>query len=53
VEPNTEFHWQGVPSAFAMAPFMLTMETETAKIEGLKTTPCGPPAKKSGVKKTN
>ena len=53
VESNTEFHWQGVPSAFAAAPFMLTMETETAKIEGLKTKPCGVTAKKGGVKKTN
>jgi hypothetical protein len=31
---------------------MLTMETEKAKVENLKTTPCGPaPAKKAASKK--
>jgi hypothetical protein len=39
-EPNTEFQWEGVPTAFTKDPFDLTMETETAKIQGLKTTPC-------------
>lgn len=36
-----EIQWEGVPSAFTQSPFMLTMDTEKAKIEGLKTTPCG------------
>ena len=31
---------RGRPSAFKPDPFMLTMDTEKAKIEGLKTTPC-------------
>jgi len=43
-EPG-EINWEGVPSAFTAEPFMLTMDTEKAKIEGLKTTPCGAPAR--------
>jgi hypothetical protein len=44
-KPDTEvvIQWEGVPSAFTREPFMLTMDTEKAKIEGLKTTPCTPP----------
>jgi hypothetical protein len=37
---NQEFHWEGVPTAFTKDPFLLTMDTESAKIEGLKTAPC-------------
>jgi len=40
-EPGAEIHWEGVPSAFTASPFLLTMDTETSKIQGLKTTPCG------------
>lgn len=40
--PGTEIQWEGVPSAFAKDPFMLTMDTEKGNIEGLKTEPCGP-----------
>ncbi len=32
--------WEGVPAAFSKEPFLLTMDTETAKIVGLKTSPC-------------
>jgi hypothetical protein len=39
-ELNQEFHWEGVPSAFAKDPFLLTMDIPSAKIEGLKTAPC-------------
>jgi hypothetical protein len=40
-EPKSEFQWQGVPSAFTSNPnFLLTMDTDVAKIEGLQTTPC-------------
>ena len=48
--PGTEIQWdQGVPSAFVKEPaFMLTMDTEKAKIEGLKVTPCGAVQKKAG-----
>lgn len=50
-EPG-EILWEGVPSAFTAEPFMLTMDTEKAKIEGLKTTPCGPVARpRTGTKK--
>jgi tetratricopeptide (TPR) repeat protein len=45
-EPGSELHWEGAPSAFTASPFLLTMDTETAKIQGLKTTPCGAAAKK-------
>jgi len=33
--------WDGVPKAFTKEPFLLTMETEKAKISGLKLDPCG------------
>jgi hypothetical protein len=39
-EANAEFQWEGVPSAFSKSPFMLTMDTEAGKIEGLKTEAC-------------
>ena len=41
----------GVPKAFVKDPFMLTMEVEKAKLENLKTTPCGPAAAKKAVSK--
>ncbi len=49
-EPGAEFRWEGVPTAFTQSPFLLTMDTETAKIEGLKTTPCG--AARGGTRAT-
>jgi hypothetical protein len=47
---GTEIQWEGVPAAFTKEPaFMLTMETEKAKIDGLKVTPCaGAVPKKAG-----
>lgn len=50
-EPNTEIHWIGAPVAFSKTPFLLTMDTETAKIEGLKTTPCAAPVPKRPLHK--
>jgi hypothetical protein len=49
-EPGTEIQFEAVPAAFTKDPaFMLTMETEKAKIEGLKMTPCaGAVQKKTG-----
>jgi len=38
-EPNTEFHWEGVPTEFTKDPFMLTMTVEKDKLD-LKSTPC-------------
>ncbi len=47
-ELNSDFRWQGVPSAFSKDPFLLTMDTEKAKIEGLTTNPCAPaPARRA------
>lgn len=43
-EANSELQWQGVPAAFTKDPFMLTMETESEKVEGLKSEPCAAPA---------
>jgi len=51
-ELNTEFQWQGVPSAFTRDPFLLTMDTESAKVEGLKSAPCGAPARAPVRKKS-
>src|SRR6185369_2272346 len=39
---KADIQWEGVPSAFVKSPFMLTMDTETTKVEGLKVTPCVP-----------
>lgn len=50
-EADTEFRWEGVPTAFTKDPFMLTMDTETAKIEGLKSAPCTSAPARSGAKK--
>jgi len=53
-ETGTEIQFKGVPSAFTKDPFMLTMDTEKAKIEGLKMSPCAaaaPPMKKAVPKK--
>lgn len=43
---HSEFQWEGVPSAFTQNPFILTMDTERTKIEGLKIAPCSAGAKK-------
>jgi TolA-binding protein len=43
-DDNLELIWtDGVPSAFTKEPFLLTIDVEKAKIEGLKMTPCTPP----------
>lgn len=39
-ELNTEIQFKGLPSDFKKDPFMLTMDAEKAKVEGLKATPC-------------
>jgi hypothetical protein len=49
---TVEIQWEGVPSAFTKEPFMLTMDTEKAKITGLNVTPCTPPVKKAAPKKS-
>jgi hypothetical protein len=51
-EAGAEIQWEGVPSAFTKEPFLLTMDTEKAKIENLKSSPCAAaPAKKAATKK--
>ena len=50
-ETGQTIEWNGVPKSFTKDPFMLTMETEKDKIEGLKTTPCAPPVRRSPTKK--
>lgn len=50
-EPG-EIQFEGVPTAFKADPFMLTMDTEKAKIEGLKVSACSAaPAGRSGAAK--
>jgi hypothetical protein len=40
-----------VPTAFTKDPFLLTMDTEVAKIQGLKSTPCAATAPARGPHK--
>ena len=47
---GTEIQFKGVPSAFTKDPFMLTMDTEKANLEGVDTTPCAP-ARRAGARK--
>jgi hypothetical protein len=48
-EPGTEIQWEGIPTAFAKSPFMLTFDQEKAKAE-VKTSPCaGPPSQKKSA----
>jgi len=51
-EVGAEVQWEGVPSAFTKEPFILTMDTEKAKIENLKSSPCAAaPVKKAAPRK--
>jgi len=51
-EPGNEIQFKGVPSAFTKDPFMLTMDAEKAKIDGLKSTPCAAaPARRAPARK--
>ena len=50
-EAGGTIQWTGVPKVFTKDPFMLTMETEKAKLENLKTSPCGPAAVKKAAPK--
>jgi hypothetical protein len=42
-ERNAPLHWEGVPTAFTRDPFLLTMDVEKAKLQGLTVTPCRRP----------
>jgi hypothetical protein len=48
---NAEIQFEGVPSAFTKDPFMLTVDGEKTKVEGLKTAPCAPVARPATKKK--
>ena len=49
---NQEITWaDGQPSAFTKDPFLVTIDVEKTKIDGLKTTPCTPPATHHPAKK--
>ncbi|MEO8597595.1 MAG: hypothetical protein ABI759_30025 [Candidatus Solibacter sp.] len=51
-ETGSTIQFKGVPKAFSKDPFMLTMEAEKAKVENVKTSPCGAaPAKKAAPRK--
>lgn len=53
-EMGTEVQFEAVPMSFVKDPFMVTMDGEKAKVEGLKMTPCAggaPPMKKAVPKK--
>ncbi len=39
-EVPADIQFEGLPSAFNPSPFLLTMDTEAAKVTGLKDTPC-------------
>jgi hypothetical protein len=39
-EVPADIQFEGVPSAFTPSPFLLTMDTEAAKVTGLKESPC-------------
>lgn len=41
-DAGAEFQWQGVPSAFTSSPFLLTMDAESAKLDGLNAARCAP-----------
>ena len=50
-ELESEFRWEGVPTAFTKDPMMLTMDTDTVKLGSLKTVPCTAAPVSSGAKK--
>ena len=48
LETGGELQFNGVPTAFSKDPFMLTLDSEKDKIDGLTLTPCTPtPARKA------
>jgi hypothetical protein len=51
LELSNDVHWTGVATSFSKEPFLLTMETEPSKIEGLGLSPCQPNLKKKTVSK--
>ena len=48
-QTGSQIQFDGAPSAFSKDPFMLTLDTDKAKIDDLKMDPCAPP--RPGVRK--
>jgi hypothetical protein len=51
-EIGGEIRWAGVPRAFSKEPFLVTMETEPAKIEEVRLSPCQPNTRKKATPNT-
>lgn len=53
-KPKTgaEIQFKGVPSAFTKDPFMLTMDTEKAKVDGVEMEACAAPARRGGTRRS-
>jgi tetratricopeptide (TPR) repeat protein len=50
---GTEIQFKGVPSAFVKDPFMLTMDTEKANLDGVETEACAAaPARRGGARRS-
>lgn len=50
---GTEIQFKGVPSAFVKDPFMLTMDTERASLEGVETEACAAaPVRRGGARRS-
>jgi hypothetical protein len=47
-ESGSAFRWEGIAVAFAANPFLLTMETDAAKLHGLELSPCAPAPARHG-----
>jgi hypothetical protein len=50
-EAGAELRWEGVAVAFTKTPFLLTMEAEAEKINGLELAPCTPAPVRSNTRK--
>lgn len=52
-QTGSQIQFDGAPSAFTKDPFMLTLDTDKAKIDGLQVDPCAParPAVRKGTGK--
>jgi hypothetical protein len=46
---DAELRWEGVPSAFTRDPFLLTMDAETVKVQGVRLTPCAASPSRKGA----
>lgn len=49
--PGTTIQWEGVPSAFTPDPFMVTMDTETAKLDDVPVEACSVAPARRGARR--